>query len=318
LVNSAEPTPAGGDQQNPLRGIYRQAGYRWIIVLAALVFLLWLGLFAGKVRTAGGVKRPWAVTASRIMAAAGGLFLVRLFLFSYEERVPVLLVNLRGDRGDTELADSAFKWICKLREQGSEIVPLVDVVSFIAERRYVPKRCLALVIETAGLEEARTLVTRVGGLKVMMLLPPQAAAMTGGESADSGLPPNVEVGVTFANPPESDDERDLEQALKAFALRASKNLGRDPVCARIRGTSGVDLRRVLKTTGYSCFLDGSGYNRFGDEPHLVRILDITPILRLRRMRDLNVALSVGMFRGGYFWWPVAALAKVLGGSPNWA
>ena len=318
MVNRAEPSPTGHEQANPLRSIYRQAGYRWIILLGALVFLLWLGLFAGKVRTAGGVKRPWAVTASRIMAAAGGIFLVRLLLLSYEERVPVLLVNLRDDLTDSELGDRASEWIYKLSEEGREIVPLGDVVSFIAERRYVPKRCLGLVIETATLQEAREFVTHVGGASVTVLMPPKAVTMSGSAFADSGFPRNVEVGVTLADRLDPDDERGLEEALRAFTGQTSRSLGRDPICARISGTPDIDLRRVLKATGYSCFLDGTGYNRFGDEPHLVRLLDVTPILRLRRMRGLHMAVYVGMFRGGYFWWPVAALARALGRSLNWA
>ena len=224
---------------HPFRVLYAQAGKRWLIFLAALAALIWLGLFAGTVRNPGGVKRQWAVVASRAMAAVGGVIVARLLLFSYEERVPVF--HVKADMVSREVLAA---WIERLRRREDRVVPLSDVMAFMAERRYVPKGAIGLVLEAGTVEEARALASIAGGLEVT-ILPPGAGS------------------------PE-------------------------------------------------CRLGGDGYNRFGDRPDIIRPLDITPVLSLGRLVDLNTRVYAGMFRGRHIWWPVAALLRAFRASPGWS
>jgi hypothetical protein len=77
--------PSAHDRQaGPLMGrLYRQGAYRWLLLVAGAALLSWLWVFAGQVREAGGVKRPWAVLVSRLLVVTGGIFVARLLLFSH-------------------------------------------------------------------------------------------------------------------------------------------------------------------------------------------------------------------------------------------
>ncbi len=309
------------EPHHPFRALYRQAGKRWLILLVAMAALVWLGLFAGMVRNPGGIKRQWAVVASRAMTVAGGIILVRLLLFSYEERVPVVYI-----RTDTCSQAALATWIGRLRGRENAVVPLSAVVAFMAERRYVPRGGLALVLEAGTIEEAEDLASLAGSLDLTILLPPRAFENTEGESkqdtVDAGghpgrrrLPDSVEIGAALGLdriPPER-----LTAALRHFAQRAERHLGKNPVCAATGQGTMADPRSLAEAGGYTCFLGGGGYNRFGDTPYLVGLLDISPVLRLRGQTALNMRIYTGMFKGGYVWWPVAALLKAFGASPGW-
>jgi hypothetical protein len=222
---------------HPLRALHKAAGRRWLVFLAALAALIWLGLFAGAVRNPGGVKRQWAVVASRAMAAAGGILVIRLLLFSHEERIPVFYVKT----GEVP-AEALKAWIGRLRGREDLVVPVSDVMAFMAERRYVPGSGVGIILEAGSDGEARALASIAGDIQVTILIP-----------------------------------------------------GRE----------------------YAFSLGGSGYNRFGDRPDVIRPLDITPVIGLGRMVNLNTRLYEGMFRGRYIWWPVAALLRASGASPRW-
>jgi len=75
--------------------------------------------------------------------------------------------------------------------------------------------------------------------------------------------------------------------------------------------SDLDLRGLLKGTPYTCFLDGRGLNRFGDEPHLLRLLDATAVTESRRAMT-SLPVYIGLFRGRYYLWPVAAMLRLFG------
>jgi hypothetical protein len=73
----------------------------------------------------------------------------------------------------------------------------------------------------------------------------------------------------------------------------------------------MDLRGLLKQTSYTCFLDGSGFNRFGDEPHVLRLLDATGAVTGNR-DGRRLAMYMGLFKGHYYLWPAAAAMRLAG------
>jgi len=199
------------------------------------------------------------------------------------------------------------------------------VVAFMAERRYMPRGGLALVLEAGTIEEAEGLASLAGDIKVTILLPARAFENTQGESkqdtVDGGgytgkrrLPDSIEIGAALGLDRISPER--LTAALRHFAQRAERRLGKSPVCAAIGQGTMTDPRSLAEAGGYTCFLGGGGYNRFGDTPYLVGLLDISPVLRLRRQTGLNMRIYTGMFKGEYFWWPVAALLKAFAASPG--
>ena len=304
--SSPERNRLGPD--HPFRALYAQAGKRWLIFLAALAALVWLGLFAGTVRNPGGVKRQWAVVASRAMAAVGGILVIRLLLFSHEERVPVFYM-----KADAVSTEALAAWIGRLRGREDLVVPLSDVMAFMADRRYVPKRGLGLVLEAGTIGEAETLASMAGSIEVTILLPAGAFDKTRQDGMQ--LPGSVAVGTVLDSGLTS--KEDLRAALKRFAEGARLHLGKSPVCAATGGDAVPDPGLLAGAGGYACFLGGSGYNRFGDRPYLIRPLDLTPVIGLGRMTGLNTRVYAGMFRGEHIWWPVAALLKAIGVSPGW-
>ena len=324
------------EPEHPFRALYVQAGRRWLIFLAALAALIWLGYFAGMVRNPGGVKRPWAVVASRAMAAVGGVIVLRLLLFSYEERVPVFYV-----KANKVSREALAGWIQSLRGREERVVPLSDVMAFMSERRYVPKGAIGLVLEAGAVEEIESLASIAGDLRVTILLPVeafdklrkdgvQAASGPAGRAAVKQLPDSVAIGAVLGagQVPVNEGEPALKNArtaLNRFAEGARLHLRRSPICAApgeecvalSGGDSAIDPGTPAGAGGYTCCLGGGGYNRFGDRPYLIRPLDITPVIRLGRLRGLNTMVYAGMFRGGHIWWPVAAILRVVGASPGW-
>ncbi len=296
------------EPDHPLRALYRQAGKRWLILLVSLALLTWLGLFAGMVRNPGGVKRTWAVLASRAMAAAGAVFLVRLLLFSYEERVPVLYVRLAR-------APEVAAFLERLGRRQDATVPLVDIVAFMAERRYVPRGGMGLILEAATPDDIKRLGPAAGSLCFTLLLPPEGLG-GGQEVAGIEAYPGLAIGAALdkLGPGPGDHP---ERALKLFAEASLKSLGKQPVCAAFRGYTPPDPKVLADATAYSCFLGGSGFNRFGDTPYLVRPLDVTPIFEAGKHTGLNLRIYTGIFKGRFGWWPVAALLAALGASPQW-
>jgi len=310
LGNKSAPGDNRLGPDHPFRTLYAQAGKRWLIFLAALAALIWLGLFAGTVRNPGGVKRQWAVVASRAMAAVGGIFVVRLLLFSYEERVPVFHIKT-----DTVSAEALAAWIGKLRGRKDLVVPLSDVMSFMAERRYVPKGGMGLVLEAGTIEEAETLALLAGDIEVTILLPAAAFAKVADRQKTERLPDSVAIGAVLGSGQAS--REDTRAALKRFAEDARLNLGKSPVCVSAGEDAITDPAILAGAGGYACYLGGGGYNRFGDRPYFIRPLDISPVINLGRLTGLNTRVYAGMFRGGHIWWPVAALLRVAGASPGW-
>jgi hypothetical protein len=284
------------------------AGRRWLISLAALAALIWLGYFAGIVRNPGGVKRPWAVVASRAMAAVGGIIVIRLLLLPHEERVPVFYI--RTGRVSRE---AIAGWIRGFRGREERVVPLSDVTAFMAERRYVPKGGLGIVLEAGSVAEAESLASITGDLEVTIVLPAEAFEKAARDR--ERLPGPVAIGALVGSGPKPAD--DPMAALKRFAEAARSRLGRDPVCAAIGEGGSVGPETLAGSGRYSCCLGGSGFNRFGDKPYIIRTMDITPVICLGRLTSLNTLLYGRFFKGSYIWWPVAAILRIVRATPGW-
>ena len=291
--------------------LYRQAGRRWLILAGALAVLLCLGIFAGRVRNPDAAKRQWAVLVSRILAGAGGFVLVRLLLFSYEERVPVLFFDLGSAKGAVGMVERIGDAVRDLMDRGYEAVPLDDVVEFVREQRYVPKKGIGLVIEATGIEDLVEIAAALPGFDITVLLPLRAAEDDTALSRVSGLPSGVSLGLSLVGRGGLEDAAGLKVLLGRFRERISGLTGSEPGFARVGPSPGIDLRRLLKQTTYTSFLDGSGFNRFGDEPHILRLLNATAAVSVYR-GGKGLAMYVGLFKAKYYLWPAAAMMRLVG------
>jgi hypothetical protein len=269
-------------------------------------------MFAGQVRHPEATKREWAVLASRILVVAGGIFLVRLILLSHEERVPILLLRARDVACGGEPVASLMLSVIGLRARGYELVPLADIVMFIREHRYVPKKCFGLVVESSAREELADILAAAGETSITVVLPLEALRNRGGGAAYRELPETAALGTVWTA---SQDVRDqgqqvTEEYLRAFGDLGARLLGKKPEYALLEGCSHIDLRALLRTSGYTCFLDGEGYNRFGDESHVMRVMDVSCLVRRRTARQFRVMLYMSMFKGTYIGWPLLAIWRM--------
>ncbi len=318
--------------------LYRQGAYRWLLLVAAAALLCWLWVFAGQVRRAGAVKRPWAVLASRLLVVTGGIFVARLLLFSHEERIPVLFLR-SGDAGENEIAQQ-LRLISRLGRAGYEDVPIGDIVMFIRERRYVPKRAFGLVVEVSTRERLPALVGCAEGMNLTALVPSSALEDRHGGRGfagdSSGIAPSApagsntlteEPGSAGARPeagpslPDSVSlgvilraEKDPQRALQQAAVLSLHLFGKKPNYAMIRDCPHPEVSRLLKASGYTSLFDGKGYNRFGDHGYEVRLLDVTGLVRAK-LAVLGLLLSIAMFKGTYLGWPLAAIGRLFGMLP---
>lgn len=302
---------ASSDRKEVLAArLYGQAGRRWLMLAAALIVLLVLGAIAGHVRNPEAVKREWAVVVSRVLAGAAGLLLIRLLLFSDEERVPVLFFDMpSGTSGDAGLGRIGSA-IARLKDRGYVTVPLNDIVEFVREQRYVPKKCFGLVVEASGSEDIAGIFGALRGSHLTILLPPTALHAGTGQDRPSPVPSGVSIGLNLTG---EQSPRDAE------GLRASLKACRDTITVLNRGEAGfvkvgyvqgVDLRGLLKQTGYACFLNGRGFNRFGDEPHLLRLLDVTPVVRAGKGWK-GLSMCMDLFKGKHYVWPAVAVTGLI-------
>jgi hypothetical protein len=283
-----------------------------MLLLAALALLCWLAIFAGEVRQEGAVKQQWAVLTSRLLALAGGFVLVRLFLFAYEERVPVILLDLGRLPHDTDDIETYLRYIRDLCRGGYETIPLSDVVMFIRERRYVPKKCFALVVEVSSLEQLGSVLGSTEDLNPTYLLPSGILDECVEDASAFKLSQDVGLGITFeeAQGGLPREIADLERTLRSFAEESSRLLGRRPEYARVAISPSVDAQALVSTAGYECLFDGKGYNRFGDESYLVRVMDVSALIMQRVAVRARVATYLALFRGKYIHWPVEAVTGI--------
>jgi hypothetical protein len=313
--NPAEMVTEGLGENALVVRLYRQAGRRWALLAGALALLAVLGILAGHVRNPDAVKRGWAVTASRVLAGVGAVFLVRLMLFPYDERVPVLFFDLRSDRE----AEGLLGWISDvvgdLKNRGFETIPLGDVVEFIREQRYVPKKGFALVIEAGGIRDLEEIAGALEGLEITVLLPPGIEEADIAKGMNAVPPTGVSLGVGVPAGDGSEDSQGLRTLLADFKRRVAARVGGGPIFARIGARPGVDLRKLLKETGYTCFLDGTGFNRYGDEPHMLRLLNATASVAAGK-GGRGLAMYIGLFKAKHYLWPAVRMMGLMEKGPR--
>ena len=271
----------------------------------AVALLVWLGILAGRVRHPQAVKRQWAVTVSRVLAVTGGLVIMRLLLVSYEERVPVLLFDLRSRVDADRAVDVMRRSVGRLRARGYEVVALEDIIEFVEARRYVPKKCVGLVVDAADLAQLGRAGSALPNIQFAGLLPPAAV----GGIPDSDLPAGVTMGLSLMGEPVPADPAGLLTLLERLRARSVEATGREPQYARTDFIGEGIPRGLLKKTSYKCFLDGTGFNRFGDRADMLRLLDTGPMMDGAAAAS-TISVYVGLFRGRYYLWPVAALLKL--------
>jgi hypothetical protein len=306
-------TRGGGlpGQRSLLTEVFRQGAYRWLAFAVAVALLVWLAAFAGQIRTPGAVKRGWAVQVSRVLALAAVLIVLRLLMFGYQRRVPVIylrVADFRDEQGDPLEAISRLR---SLLPGNRSFAPLGDVVQFVREQRYIPRTCFSLVVEIAHLSDLDRTLPAVAGLNPTLLLPPEAL-----DDAPAGFVPErrFDLGLTLRDRPrgEVNDRVSLGRLLRGAADRSQAALATRMEYALIGETTNPDLRATLKATEYSAFFGGSGFNRYGDEAHLIRVLDAGPFISQGRAGEIAFRAYLAMFRGSYLAWPVAVLAGLVG------
>ncbi|MFH1313612.1 MAG: hypothetical protein ABIJ00_10370 [Candidatus Eisenbacteria bacterium] len=284
--------------------LHRQGAYRWIALIAALALLAWLWMFAGEARHPEGVKRQWAVMASRILAVAGGLFLVRLLLFSHEERIPVIFIASCGAGAVDGTIGDRIKTVTALRHKGHEVIPLRDVVMFIRAHRFLPGRCFGLVVEGGSPEEFGEILSAAGDTAITILLAPEVLKRCEDRPVRRDLPETVTLGTVLTGHEKTEEE------LVSFADLAGKVVGKKAEYAVVQEGADAPLRTVLKSTGYTSFLGGGGYNRFHDESQFIRVLDVSHVLGSRSAGRLRTSLEIALFKGRYIVWPLAAVCRM--------
>lgn len=304
----------GRPPKSLLSRLYRRGAYRWLLLVAAATLLGGLWFFAGKVRAPGRAKHQWAVTASRLLVLAGGVFAARLILLSHEERIPVLFLR-SGDASKDDLRGH-LELIARLRRWGCEDVAIADIVMFIREQRYVPKKGIGVAIEARSLADLAAIAGSSEALRLTVLLPFEVVKEAGtrhsngenGRRPRFNLPGSVSLGVSFG------EGCHTAECLGQAAQACLGLLAKQPEYAMFAG-GGPDVRRLLKEHGYMCVLDGSGYNRFGDEAYAVRLCEVTALGRAKAP-IFGLLLYIAMFRGAYTGWPLAAAGRLIGILPG--
>lgn len=299
--------------QGLVRDLRKQGAYRWLAFFAGMVLLGWLWVFAGQARQPQGVKRQWAVLASRVLAVAGGFVLARLLLWAQEERVPVVFLRGSGEPCADGSVDAGLSSIAALSKGAYEVVPLEDVVMFVRDRRYVPRKSLALVVEVPSLENLSCILASAGGMRLTVILPLKAFEQgEPGKAFHEDLPDSVGLGTALGEgldrtPP---DQGQIVRHLQTFAETSARLLGKRPEYVVAPQGWQIDFRGILKAAGYMCFLDGKGYNRFGDEAYLIRIMDVSRLVGWGWARRLDLSIHLDMFKGTFIGWPLAALSHI--------
>ena len=225
------------------------------------------------------------------------------------------MFDLRCTKGAREMLEAVADSMRKFQRCGFEIVPLDDVIEFVRERRYLPRKCLGLVIEVGNPEELSAIEEALPGLHVVVLLPLGALETCEEPKKLGEVSSSISLGIDLVGGPEIHDAARFRNLIGSASAKAVALTGIEPRYVRVAPAPDIELRGVLRGTPYSCILNGRGFNRFGDEAHLLRLLDTTTIIEGRRAGK-NLLTYVGLFKGKYYLWPVAAALKHWGSGPE--
>ncbi len=269
---------------------------KWVILLIGLGMLTWLFVFAGKVREPGHVKRRWAVVASRVLVMAAGATLWKTLFVPGDQRVPVVYLDLKALRNRDIEPGSKLECFARLLLSSYEAVPLSDVLDFISERRYVPPRAIGIVVHIGSPADISNVEEIFGDVPHTLVVDHDIL----NENLDTNTlrAKPVEFGIYFDEEP---GNKDVALSLKDSI---SQVLGREPICAMWKSLQAD--RVILKKMPFRCILGGVGFNRFGDEPGIVRLLDLTESICSR----LEMRICISLFCGKDFSYPVLVLARL--------
>lgn len=278
-----------------LRDLYNQGKIKWVIFLIGVAFLAWLWIKAAQPRHAGAIKRSWSVNASRVLAIAGGIIYGRLIFASREQRVPVLYFD--GFSRTPQQVVEAIEKMTYLKERGFEDVPIDDIVGLIRDNTYVPKRAFGLIVRIGTIDQLRAILGE-NQPHLTILFPAEAIRKQSFDRIE--LPYRISPGIFSEKPSPGIED------LKEISRRGYWLFGKSIDCALIPDASQDDLKNMALRSGYRCFFDGDGFNRFGDRPHLVRLLDVTRILNSKK-HAACLYHAVQLFMGRFIFWPAAVI-----------
>lgn len=290
-----------------MRHLVKSARRRWFVFILGLGLLAVLFVFAGMTRTPGARKNPYMVIASRVLAVFGAAMLARIVLLTREDGVPVLFLRAAGD--GAWLADSL-----RLIEERFEVVPLSDVIAFIKEQRYVPRKGAAVVIGASSAGDLAAVNAALVGrdsasrIPVTLLLGETLVADVTAEGGLGPIPDGAAIGLRVgARETGSDAIRSRERALECLASAAGALEGAASVSATYAMLD--DQEQVVPTTsgrvaGLKAFFGGDGLNRYGDRGELIRLMDVAEILAAGRARGVRLSTYAAMYRGNYLPYPV--------------
>lgn len=300
-----------GGKPSVIEDLTRSAKRRWAVLGIGLALLALLFIFAGMIRTPGARKNPYTVIASRVLAVAGAVMLTRIVLLTHDDGTPVFLVECAagGDVVDEGLEIVSDRF---------EVVPLSDVLAFVRDQRYVPKKGVAVVLraETPGELEAAAAAlekrSRLGMFPAAILL--GEAALDGmAESAGPGFPEDVSLAVTVRGK----DEDEAAGAVKKAAAALGRAGLRAPLYARIENDSALVLGKIGKAAAIEAFFGGEGLNRYGDRGNRIRLADITGLLAARKGRGARLGAYTTMYRGNYLAYPGWLWLEKTAPAPDW-
>lgn len=287
-------------QNGLIKELVAAARKRWVMLLVGFGLLAILFIFAGMIRTPGARKNPYTVIASRALAVAGALLLMRIILLTHEDGLPVFMIEASG------LGDESVTGALDLLDRRFDIVPLADVTQFVREQRYVPRNGAAVVIRVTGKEAlggAREALSAGTAPPVTLLFAEEAAGWAGG-ALEGGFPEDVTLGVEVAaRAGETLDEDEAIARLKTICDRIGSATGKTPAYAMLPHDGNPGLGKIAKEAGIEAFFGGDGLNRYGDRGNRIRLADITPLLASRRLRSTRLKTFATMYRGNYLPYP---------------
>jgi hypothetical protein len=160
------------------------------------------------------------------------------------------------------------------------------------------------------MEEIPRITGALPGIDLTILLPPEALEAGAGLSGFPVLPPEISVGLVLTGKHSPKDADSLRESLESARERISSLTGGNAGFAKVGHMQGVDLRGFLKKTGYLCFLDGRGFNRYGDEPHVLRLVDATPFASAGK-GGRKISIYIDLYKGKHYVWPAALITRSL-------
>jgi hypothetical protein len=281
----------------------RAASRRWAVLGLGLVVLTALFIFAGMIRTPGARKNPYTVITSRVLALVGAILLTRIVLLTQEDGTPVFLIECGA--GTRQLADALGTIHSRY-----DIVPLSDVVAFVRDQRYVPRKGVAVVIAVNSRDD---LVEATGALGSDGRAGRFPATLLLGEAVVSQIAdgPGVEVPaeISLAVRAGGGSDDAVTAAIKAVSGGLEKATGRPPEYALLEGDEGLVLGKVGKSTGIEAFFGGDGLNRYGDRGNRIRLSNMTDMLAAGRWRATRLSVYATMYRGNYVPYPLWVLLE---------